>query len=61
MISKDSVKEALKVAKPKSSYMKAMLLPIRMRSAGLAYLEGKMISKVKKKNLKMFAKLKAGR
>ena len=61
MISKDSVKEALKVAKPRSSYMKAMLVPIRMRSAGLAYLEGKMISKVKKKNLKMFAKLKAGR
>ena len=61
MIHKESVRSALKTAKPKSSYMKLMLLPVRMKSVNLVYLEGCLISKVKKKNVKLFAKLKAGR
>ena len=55
------VKEALVYAKPKSSYMKLMLLPIRWGSCSLLYLESKVISRVKEKNGKLFAKLKAGR
>ena len=61
MIHKESVQDALKIAKPKSAYMKLMLVPIRMRSTGLTYLEGNIISRVKKKHVKMFAKLKADR
>lgn len=61
MIRKESVREALKKARPRSTYMKLMLLPIRMKSTGLTYLEGSFISNVKKKHVKLFAKLKADR
>jgi len=61
MIHKESVRDALKVVKPKSTYMKVMLVPIRMKSARLTYLEGSFISRVKKKHVKMFARLKADR
>lgn len=61
MINKESVREALKKAKPGSMYMKLMLLPIRLRSVNLTLMEGAVISKVKKKNIKLFAKLKANR
>ncbi|MBQ9032191.1 MAG: glycosyltransferase [Parasporobacterium sp.] len=61
MISQESVREALKAAKPRSLYMKMMLVPIRMKSTSLSYMEGSLISKVKKKNGKLFARLKAGR
>ena len=61
IIGKESVREALKAAKPRSLYMKAMLLPIRMKSASLTRMEGKVISKVKNSNAKVFAKLKDNR
>lgn len=61
MIHKESVRSALHAAKPGSSYMKLMLLPIRMKSVPLTYLEGLLISRVKKKHVKLFAKLKADR
>lgn len=61
MISTDTARSYLKLAEPKSSYMKLMLVPIKMNSAALTYLEGSFISKVKSKNTKLFAKLKAGR
>ncbi|MEG2721084.1 MAG: glycosyltransferase family 2 protein, partial [Oscillospiraceae bacterium] len=61
MISNDKTKKAVKIASPKSLYMKLMLVPIKMQSTSLTYLEGKAISKVKSGNTKLFAKLKAGR
>lgn len=61
MISTDTAKNYLKLAKPKSSYMKIMLIPVKMNSASLTYLEGSVISKVKGGNTKLFARLKAGR
>ena len=41
--------------------MKLMLVPLKMHNTGLAYLEGRIISKVKSGNTELFAKLKAGR
>ena len=41
--------------------MKIMLIPVKMKSAFLTYLEGVFISKVKSGNVKLFAKLKANR
>ena len=46
---------------PNSSYMKIMLVPIKLRLTLLTYLEGKTISFVKRKNTKIFAALKANR
>lgn len=61
IISTDAAKNAVKIAKPNSKYMKIMLLPIKWNNVGLTYLEGKVISHVKSGNTKAFAKLKAGR
>ena len=61
IITKNSVREALKKAKPRSIYMKLMLVPIRMKAKHLAYTEGKVISNIKSKDIKRFAKLKANR
>lgn len=61
MISTKSARAALQVAAPRSTYMKLMLLPLRWNSATLTYIEGNLISRVKRSNTKMFAKLKAGR
>ncbi len=55
------VRKALKEMKPHSLYMKIMLIPLRLNSTTLTYLEGACISAVRGKNVKMFAKLKAGR
>ena len=41
--------------------MKLMLLPVRTRLAGLCLLEGRFIGFVKRRSVKTFAKLKAGR
>ena len=61
MLKNPNVKESLKVAKPRSLYMKLMLVPYKMGSASLIYLESKFITFVKRRNTKLFAKLKAGR
>ena len=61
MIGTETARNAVKTAKPNSGYMKLMLLPIKWNNATLTYWEGKVISKVKRTNTKMFAKLKAGR
>ena len=61
MLSNPRVKWALKTAKPRSSYMKIMLIPIKMNNVTLTLLEGKAISIVKCRSTKLFAKLKAGR
>lgn len=61
MISTDRAREAVKTANPNSKYMKLMLLPVKWNNAFLAKLEGSVISAVKSRNTKVFAKLKAGR
>ena len=61
MISNDRVRESLRYAKPNSLMMKMMLLPIRWSNADLALLEGRLISMVKSRNIRLFATLKANR
>ncbi len=61
MISSDRARSAVKTARPKSGYMKLMLLPIKWNSASLTKLEGSVISAVKSRNTRIFAKLKAKR
>lgn len=61
IISNEKVKELLPVMQAKSTYMKLMLIPIKMQSAFLTHCEGSFISKVKSGNVKLFASLKAKR
>ncbi len=61
MISSDRAREAVKAANPNSKYMKLMLMPIKWNNTLLTYLEGKLISRVKSGNTKLFARLKANR
>lgn len=61
MIQSERARQAVRAARPRSAYMRLMLVPIRQGNVGLTYLEGKVISSVKSKNTKLFAKLKAGR
>ena len=61
MLQNEKVAPLLKTMVPKSSYMKLMLVPMKMHSAGLTYLEGSVISSVKTSNVKLFAKLKSKR
>lgn len=61
MISSENARWAVKTARPNSTYMKVMLLPIKWNSTLLTYWEGSVISKVKSSNTELFAKLKARR
>ena len=61
MLSKQHVAQCLKLAKPRSSYMKILLIPLKMKSVTLTLLECQAISFVKTRNTKLFSKLKAGR
>ena len=61
MLANPRVGKMVKVAKPRSVYMKIMLLPIKWKSTLLTYLEAKTITYVKTKNTKLFTKLKVGR
>ena len=61
MLANPRVSKMVKVAKPRSTYMKIMLLPIKWKSTFLTYLEAKVITYVKTKNTKLFTKLKVGR
>lgn len=61
MISSKRARQAVRTAKPRSVYMKIILVPIRLRSKNLTYIESCFISKVKSGNTKVFAKLKANR
>lgn len=60
-ISTPRAREAVKNAEPRSLYMKVMLLPVKVRSTLLTYLESNVISYVKSGNTKLFATLKARR
>ena len=61
MISSERAREAVKIANPNSKYMKLMLMPVKWNNTSLTYLEGKLISRVKSGNTKLFARLKANR
>ena len=61
MLENPRLDKSLKVARPRSGYMKIMLLPIKWKSTLLTYLEAKVITFVKTKNTKLFTKLKVGR
>ncbi len=61
MITSSEARKALKLAKAQSAVMKMMLIPLKMKSVCLTYLEGVVISKVKSGNTELFAKLKANR
>lgn len=61
MLKNPNVKESLRNAKANSIYMKVMLIPYKMNSTALVYLESKTITFVKRRFTKLFTKLKAGR
>ncbi len=61
IITGERVRTALKYAKPNSFTMRMMLVPLKMKWTGLTYLEGVIISKVKTRNVRLFASLKANR
>lgn len=61
MIRSDRAQNAVRRAKPQSVYMRLMLLPFRWKNTLLTWLEGKVISKVKSGNTRLFAALKANR
>lgn len=61
IVNNPRVAEALSYAKPRSKYMKIMLLPVRWKNVAICYTEGILISAIKRKHVKTFAKLKANR
>lgn len=61
MLGKEHVAQTLAIAKPRSLYMKILLIPIRWKNVTLTLLEAKVITFVKTKNTKLFTKLKVGR
>lgn len=61
MINGETTRKSLSLARPRSLYMKLMLLPIRWRNVSLCLLEGAFISRVKKNHVKRFVELKANR
>lgn len=61
MLSNPRITQMGKIAKPRSLYMKILLLPIKWHSTILTYCEAKVITYVKMRNTKLFTKLKVGR
>lgn len=61
MISTDTCRWSLELARPKSALMKLILIPIKLRQVGLTYMEGRFISWVKTNSTIVFAKLERGR
>ena len=61
MISTDRCAWAIEKARPRSKMMATMLKPIKNGNVGMCYAEGRLISRVKTRNVKLFAKLKAER
>lgn len=61
MLGKQRVKQTLELAKPKSFYMKMMLVPIKLKNVTLTLLEAQIITFVKTRNTKLFSRLKARR
>lgn len=61
MISNQQCRKSLKLACPQSLLMHFLLLPLKFNSVTFSYIQGKLISKVKTSNVRLFAKLKARR
>lgn len=61
MLKSDRAKETIRLARPKSGYMKLMCFPIKCQSVFLTYMEAVCISYVKRRSVKIFSKLKASR
>lgn len=61
MLMNPNVSSMLRIAHPRSSYMKLMLIPIRLKNVWLTYLEAKLITYVKMHNVQLFTKLKTRR
>ena len=61
MLAKPHVKKCVNKMKPRSAFMKIMILPIKWQNVTLTLLEGKCITFVKSRNTKVFATLKARR
>ena len=61
MITSERAQESVAIAEPRSRMMNMMLMPIRRKDAGMAITEGKLISFVRRHNMRMFATLKASR
>lgn len=61
MLSNPRIIEMGKLARPRSFYMRLLLIPIKMRFTLLTYLEARFITYVKLKNTKLFTRLKVGR
>ena len=61
MINAPRFKVAIKLDNPNSIYMRIMLVPMKLNSVLLTFIEGKVISLVKSNNTRIFASLKANR
>lgn len=61
IIGGEHARKCLKLARPRSTMMKVILLPIKWNNVSLTMLESRFVSKVKSSNTKMFATLKAKR
>ena len=61
MISSPEVRKALKIVKPRSRMMSLMLIPLRLSSTQLTYLEAKVITFVKTRDTRIFTALKVRR
>ena len=61
MLESENTRFCLRYARPGSFYSKLMYLPLKWKSKGLTLLEAGVITWVKNHNMKMFARLKAGR
>lgn len=61
MISAPQARTALRLARPRSMWMKAMLVPLWLRAADICLIEGMFIGWVKRRSVGTFARLKAGR
>lgn len=53
--------EAIAIAKPKKIYLKIMYFVLLSRNINLCYYMGKFINLIKKRNIKLFSKLKTNR
>ena len=61
MLKNPNVKKSLNGTKPNSLYMKIMLIPYRLNSPLLIFIESNVITYIKRHYVKTFAKLKATR
>lgn len=61
MLANPNLREQLPLMQARSNYMKCMILPLKWKHVTLAYLEAKVVTNVKTKHKKTFARLKAGR